>query len=145
LRNTNLRLEARSSISTLAFYTRAKLGPFTRQIEVYGVSTRKDKPLQDKGLSLQIKSSFRRDALILGSSGRPWGFKSLYAHHNLKKTPEIGDFGSLFVIRCFFSNKGNTIGKQNHNIDIKLLLCYIVKYQLRRGEDREQRKIDQFD
>ncbi len=25
------------------------------------------------------------DALDLGSSGRPWGFKSLYAHHTMKK------------------------------------------------------------
>ena len=40
------------------------------------------------------------DALDLGSSGRPWGFESLYAHHSLSekgKTAEILMISAVFL------------------------------------------------
>ena len=44
------------------------------------------------------------DALDLGSSGRPWGFKSLRAHHKLSENVEISIvFGYFIVLFSFFS------------------------------------------
>ena len=39
------------------------------------------------------------DALDLGSSGRPWGFESLVAHHNVHTGGSI-DFSSFFGLYC---------------------------------------------
>lgn len=52
------------------------------------------------------------DTLDLGSSGRPWGFKSLQAHHNLsekgRKHIEIGKISMCFVF-CGAKKEGYTL------------------------------------
>ena len=68
------------------------------------------------------------DALDLGSSGQPWGFESLHAHHMQINPDYIRAFLCLYVIRSEFAPNQvfkETFGLITLNTNHHLLSVYV--------------------